>query len=303
VIHRDLKPANVLLAADGMPKITDFGLAKKLDEAGKTQTGSIMGTPSYMAPEQAEGKSKELGPACDIYALGAVLYDCLTGRPPFRAATPLDTVLQVVSEEPVPPKQLNALVPRDLETICLKCLQKDPRERYRTAQELALDLGRFLDGKPVEARAVSGLERLLKWVKRHPATAAVYGLVLVVTVLGLIGGSMAWLWQDAETARQEAESNRNNAEINRLKAIDAEAATNKALEGEKQARAREAVAKQQVEVLNYIFQINLVGRLWQEGQVDDARQILQACKKEKPAWEWNHLDLLVHPELHTLRGP
>jgi serine/threonine protein kinase len=105
VIHRDLKPANVLLTEDGTPKITDFGLAKKLDEAGKTQTGSIMGTPSYMAPEQAAGKSKDLGPACDIYALGAVLYECLTGRPPFRAATPLDTVMQVVSDEPVPPTQ------------------------------------------------------------------------------------------------------------------------------------------------------------------------------------------------------
>jgi serine/threonine protein kinase len=140
VIHRDLKPANVLLADDGTPKITDFGLAKKLDEAGQTQDGKVMGTPSYMAPEQAGGKSKELGPPCDIYALGAVLYECLTGRPPFRAATPLDTVLQVVSEEPVPPTQLNRRVPRDLETITLKCLQKEMGKRYGSADALADEL-------------------------------------------------------------------------------------------------------------------------------------------------------------------
>src|SRR5271165_6119869 len=119
IVHRDLKPANVLLAEDGTPKITDFGLAKKIDEAGPTATGAVMGTPSYMAPEQAEGKSGQIGPAADVYALGAILYECLTGRPPFKAATLLDTILQVVSDDPVPPSQLNARLPRDVETICL----------------------------------------------------------------------------------------------------------------------------------------------------------------------------------------
>ena len=130
VIHRDLKPANVLLTSDGTPKITDFGLAKKIDEAGQTGSGSIMGTPSYMAPEQAGGKSKELGPACDVYALGAILYELLTGRPPFKAATPLDTLLQVIGDDAVPVRQLQPKCPADLETICHKCLQKEPARRY-----------------------------------------------------------------------------------------------------------------------------------------------------------------------------
>ena len=175
VIHRDLKPANVLLTEDGTPKITDFGLAKKLDEAGQTQTGAIMGTPSYMAPEQAGGKSQEVGPACDIYALGALLYDCLTGRPPFRAATPLDTVLQVVSQEPVPPTQLNAKVPRDLETICLKCLHKEARKRYATARTWRTICGVFRRASRFK-RASGGTAGACRQVGRQPTGDGVAGV-------------------------------------------------------------------------------------------------------------------------------
>src|SRR5205823_10219031 len=163
---------------DGTPKLTDFGLAKKLDEAGQTASGAVMGTPSYMAPEQAEGKGKEVGPLADVYALGAILYECLTGRPPFRAASLMDTLLQVVSAEPVPPSQLAAKVPLDLETICLKCLQKGTDRRYASAGALAEDLRRFRAGEPITARPVGGLARAWRWCRRNPAVAALLSAVL-----------------------------------------------------------------------------------------------------------------------------
>jgi serine/threonine protein kinase len=152
VIHRDLKPANVLLSTGGTPKVTDFGLAKRLDRAAAhTQSGAVLGTPSYMAPEQAGGKAKYVGPAADVYALGAILYELVTGRPPFRAETTLETLLQVMSEEAVPPTQLRPDCPSDLEAICLKCLQKKPEQRYASAAALAEDLHCFLAGEPIQA--------------------------------------------------------------------------------------------------------------------------------------------------------
>src|SRR5437660_92269 len=160
IVHRDLTPGNVLLTADGTLKITDFGLAKMLIGGGiQTQTGVIMGTPSYMAPEQAAGKAKEIGPTADVYALGAILYEMLTGRPPFRAETPLETLHQVQGEEPVSPSRLLPKLPRDLSTICLKCLQKEPGRRYATAAALAEDLRRFRAGEPITAQPVGTLER------------------------------------------------------------------------------------------------------------------------------------------------
>jgi WD40 repeat protein len=188
VVHRDLKPANVLLAADGSLKVTDFGLAKRLGEAGRTATGAVLGTPSYLAPEQAAGARAEIGPACDVWALGAILYECLTGRPPFRGATAVDTLQQVVADDPVPPRALQPKVPRDLETVCLKCLEKQPGRRYATALELADDLRRFRANEPVRARPTPAWERAAKWARRRPARAALLGVsgaaLLAIAALG-----------------------------------------------------------------------------------------------------------------------
>src|SRR5262249_24428157 len=155
----------------------------RLDEQGRTQTGAVMGTPSYMAPEQANG-DKSVGPAADVYALGAILYECLTGRPPFKAATMMDTILQVVADEPVPPRQLQGTTPKDLETICLKCLHKSPSQRYRTAAQLAEDLEHFQQGEPIAARPSSTWERSYRWARRRPAVAA----LLAVGFLAVAGG-------------------------------------------------------------------------------------------------------------------
>jgi hypothetical protein len=161
ILHRDLKPSNILIDRADEPHVTDFGLAKRLHaDRGQTRTGAVLGTPGYMAPEQAGGRIKELGPAADVYGLGAILYECLTGRPPFVAENAVDTIMQVMERDPAPPSLLNAAVERDLETICLKCLEKDPANRYASAEDVAEDLRRYLDGESISASAVNVLEYL-----------------------------------------------------------------------------------------------------------------------------------------------
>jgi serine/threonine-protein kinase len=203
IVHRDLKPANILFTLDGTPKVTDFGLARRLEGgAGLTLSGVLLGTPSYMAPEQARGQSRAIGPAVDVYALGAILYELLTGRPPFHAETPAETVRQVVVQEPVPPARLNAKVPRDLETICLKCLQKEPNRRYASASALADDLRRFEEGRPIRARPLGLAARSWRWGRRNPAAAA-----LMATVLALVGLAIGgWVYLDHVRGERRAES-------------------------------------------------------------------------------------------------
>jgi WD40 repeat protein/Tfp pilus assembly protein PilF len=207
IVHRDLTPANVLFAGDGAPKITDFGLAKILIGGGvtQTQTGLILGTPNYMPPEQAEGRTRDVTPATDVYALGAILYEMLTGRPPFRGETPQETVRQVMTDEPVPPRRLRPRVAVDLETICLKCLQKEPHKRYSSALELADDLQRFLVDKPIAARRTGLPERTWRWCRRNPVVAALTAFVglLLVTVALVSSVSAVWLRDQRNDATEK----------------------------------------------------------------------------------------------------
>ncbi len=228
IIHRDLKPANVLLDRMGQPRVTDFGLAKQMrGDSGQTEAGQILGTPSYMPPEQAAGRIGQIGPAADVYSLGAILYCLLTGRPPFQASSPMDTLLQVLDQEPVPLRRLNAGVPLDLETIALHCLQKDPTRRYATAKQLADELQRHLEGRPIAARPVSALRQGWLWCRRKPViaglSAGVLALLLVIATAGpLVAIRQAELRSAAVKKEGEAQTARNAAQIERNAARKAE---------------------------------------------------------------------------------
>jgi hypothetical protein len=327
VIHRDLKPANVLLAASpgtpagaappanavrltlgsytltALPKITDFGLAKKLDEAaGQTQSGAVMGTPSYMAPEQAGGKVREIGPSADVYALGAILYELLTGRPPFRAATSLDTILQVLTKEPVPVRALRPAVPCDLETICLKCLQKATGQRYASAAALADDLERFLRDEPIQARPVGRLERGWRWCRRNPVVAA------------LTAGAAALFVIAAVAVVLNMQQSREGEEVREIAqaAVDELGQTKGKLSQavREQAAKEEAQRKQAWENRRraYPEDMRTAWLALDQNRLDEARDLLGRHRpvpgqEDYRCWEWFYLDGILQQTLFAGETP
>jgi WD40 repeat protein/serine/threonine protein kinase len=279
VIHRDLKPGNILLDQDGQPRISDFGLAKlAADDSHLTVTGQVLGTPSYMPPEQAEGRSENVGPSADIYSLGAVLYCLLTGRPPFQAASTLETLAQVKQREPVSPRQLNSAVDRDLETICLKCLQKEPRKRYASAADLALDLGHFLAGEPIQARPVGPVEKIVRWCRRNPVVACLISTAAASLLAGFIG-----VVHYAVQARQSAAQAARDAE---------------------EARRQRFASDQR----RYVAEINLAQRDWQDGNLTaalgrlDDEELYQSADRDLRGFEWYLLRRFCQLELRCWRG-
>jgi WD40 repeat protein/tRNA A-37 threonylcarbamoyl transferase component Bud32 len=322
VVHRDLKPANILMSADGEPKVADFGLAKRLDaDSEVSQVGQIMGTPSYMAPEQAWGKVRDVGPAADVYALGAILYEFLAGQPPFLGATLLETLEQVRSHEPVAPGRLQPGIPRDLETICLKCLRKEAERRYASAGELADRLRMFLEGKPVPDRPVSSLERVGMWAKRRPALAALLGAVAVLLVSG--AGLLAALLVNAERraaavqSLEEAQTkieaakqdlDRVRGRVGELEQVEAGKTKEIGVLTEsigRLTREREA-EEEKLRGLNYLTDLREAWVSWGHNDVARARERLRAqvppaASRDLRSFDWYYSWRTFHSE-RALRG-
>jgi WD40 repeat protein len=295
IVHRDLKPQNILLSDNQssianlqslIPKITDFGLAKQGD-SGMTATGAVMGTPSYMAPEQAEGK--KVGPLADVYALGAILYECVTGRAPFVGPNAMNTMALVLAEEPIAPRQLNAQCPRDVETIVLKCLHKDPSRRYESAQALADDLRRWLKGEPIMARPMSRWERLVRWIKQNDVAATIF----VVLQIGIIGVTLALKVARAEASRAQAAE--QVAENKAAEVIAEQARTAAALE---QTKAALDVADDRLMVSN----LQLAQSKYAENNLVSTFELLDEIPLARRHFEWRYLKRHFAGSDYTLHG-
>jgi WD40 repeat protein/tRNA A-37 threonylcarbamoyl transferase component Bud32 len=320
VIHRDLKPSNILVGTDGKPRVTDFGLAK-LTESGAdlTGTGQVLGTPSFMPPEQAAAQVSAVGRASDIYSLGAVLYCLLTGRPPFQAATALETLLQVQKQEPLAPRQLNPAIPLDLDTIILKCLDKSPSRRYRTANDLADELTRYLENRPILARRVSRTERFWRWCCREPIVSSLCAAVLLAMLIGTAVSAYFAVKERQraevealERQRADTEAARANSEAERANTKAQEAADNArtALENaerERQQRERAQVQTRLAQRHLYAAHMNLAQAAWEDARVGAVWSLLEqhkpkAGEDDLRGFEWHYWDRMSHSGFRTLHG-
>jgi WD40 repeat protein/serine/threonine protein kinase/peroxiredoxin len=327
VIHRDLKPSNILLeesrepktgsqelanpsrssvssgsriaASDTRPRITDFGLARRVEgDSDLTATGQVLGTPSYMSPEQAAANLGQVKETADVYAMGAVLYSLLTGRPPFQADNPLDTLMQVINQEPVSPRLLNPQVPRDLETICLKCLEKDHRRRYASATDLADELQRFLNGEPIQARPISAPARVWRWCKRKPIVSGLTALVAASLLIGTTVSTHFAVQANKQAARADREAaqakgERDEADKQRRRAVEQQ----QIADNERNAAQRSL----------YFAHMVMARQDWENGEIRRFRELLDTHRprpgqQDLRGWEWYHLKSQLHRDQLTLRG-